>query len=72
VLVDVIAVHMMQMAIVQVVDMTAVAHGSVPTSGSMDVVVIGVGWVGASHFALQFLLAQGQRFEWRIVAENSG
>ena len=31
VLVDVVAVHMMQVAVMQVVDVVAMAHGGVPT-----------------------------------------
>jgi hypothetical protein len=49
VLVDVVAVRMVQMSVVQVVDMVAVADGGVPAAGAVVVVVVGVMGFRAAH-----------------------
>lgn len=46
-LVDVIAVHVVQMPVVQIVDVAVMLHGGVAAIGTMSVRVIGMGGVGA-------------------------
>jgi len=55
VLVDVVAVRMMQVAVVQVVDMTVMPDGRVAAAGAMGVVMVGV--MGQLAFAHDDLLS---------------
>ncbi len=55
VLIDVVAVHVMQVPVVQIIDMIAVAHRGVPASGTMLMRVIGVmGFLARRHAGLHF------------------
>jgi hypothetical protein len=49
VLVDMVAVRMVQMSVVQVVDVVAVSDGGVSTAGAVFVVVVGVMGFRAAH-----------------------
>jgi len=67
VLVDVIAVHVVQVTVVQVVDVAVVPHGRVTATGAMNVCVVGMGWIRAiGHRALHgasFADVGNRRFE---------
>ena len=49
VLIDVALVHMVQVAVMQIVDMARVLHRSMTAAGTVDVGVIGVLRMGAGH-----------------------
>ena len=49
VLVDVVAMHMVQMPIMQVINVSTVADGRMPAIGSVDVWVVAVLGIGASR-----------------------
>lgn len=51
-LVDVIAMHVVQMSVMQVVDMTVMADGDVAATGAVLVRMVGVRWVAAAGHLL--------------------
>jgi hypothetical protein len=61
-LVDVIAVRMVEMAIMQIIDVVAMANGCVTTAGAMLVIVIGMmRKIAGAHRLLPFRLSDARR-----------
>lgn len=53
VLIDMAVVHVMQMAVVQVVDVASMHYCSVSAAGAVDMCMVGVFWIATGHDGLR-------------------